>query len=160
MKISGEVRHMDERYLQEKNIRIKQEANDWEDAVRKSGQLLVDSGCAGEEYIEAIIEMVKRDGPYIVISPGLALPHARPEEGARREGISIVTLQEPVEFGHPENDPVDILVAFTGSDGDSHLEMLQALAGFLNQKENLEFLRQANSPREVIDYIKNREKGG
>ncbi len=151
---------MQDRYLREENIRLNMQARDWEDAVRQSGKLLVEAGYAGEEYVEAIIEMVKKDGPYIVISQGLALPHARPEEGARKEGISIITLKEPVYFGHPDNDPVDVLVAFTGSDGDSHLEMLQDLAGFLNRKENLEFLRRAESSLEVIDYIKNnREKG-
>ncbi len=151
---------MREQYLQSRNIRLKEEARDWKDAVRKAGRLLVDTGYAREEYIDAIIEAVEKDGPYIVISRGLALPHARPEKGARREGLSIITLKTPVEFGHPQNDPVDVVIAFCGSNDNSHVQMMQQLADFLNQEKNLQFLRRAGSPEEVINYIKSQEKGG
>ena len=44
--------------------------------------------------------MVDEHGPYIVIAPGLALAHARPGPEVLADGLAVVTLAEPVPFGH------------------------------------------------------------
>lgn len=100
----------------------------WAEAVQRAGDLLVDLGVAGPEYVAACIGSVRERGPYIVLAPGLALAHARPEEGARGDGVAVVRLGEPVVFGHPANDPVDLVLAFATVDPDAHLVMLRALA--------------------------------
>lgn len=104
---------------------------DWVHAVRSVGDLLVDLGVAGPQYVEACVESVHVNGPYIVLAPGLALAHARPEQGATGLGVGLVRLAEPVEFGHPSNDPVDLVFAFATPDANGHLAMLRSLAGAL-----------------------------
>ncbi|WP_158370099.1 PTS sugar transporter subunit IIA [Cellulosimicrobium cellulans] len=103
-------------------------AADWAAAVRLAGDLLVDLGVAGPEYGEACVASVRERGPYIVLAPGLALAHARPEEGATGTGVVLVRLGEPVVFGHPANDPVDLVLAFATPDAEAHLDVLRALA--------------------------------
>lgn len=103
-------------------------AHDWSAAVRLAGDLLVDLGVAGPGYTEACVASVRERGPYIVLAPGLALAHARPEEGATGTGVSLVRLGEPVVFGHPANDPVDLVLAFATADAEAHLDVLRALA--------------------------------
>ena len=44
-------------------------------------------------YTEAMIDVVRDMGPYIVLAPGLAMPHARPEMGAKQVGTALVTLE-------------------------------------------------------------------
>lgn len=104
----------------------------WEDAVEAAAGLLVDAGAVAEEYVAACVAMVSEHGPYMVVAPGIALAHARPENGARSLGLAVAVLATPVEFGHPDNDPVDLVFAFGSPDSDQHVEMLAALAGGLS----------------------------
>lgn len=52
------------------------DAVDWRDAIRKSCIPLKKTGCATADYEERIIQCVEEFGPYIVIVPGLAIPHS------------------------------------------------------------------------------------
>ena len=53
-----------------------------------------------------MINAVEELGPYIVIIPHIAIAHARPSDNVLKNGISLITLKEPVEFGNKDNDPV------------------------------------------------------
>ena len=64
--------------ISEKEITVKVEASDWEDAIRKSAQALLDNGAIEDRYITGMIQTVKELGPYIVIAPAVAIAHARP----------------------------------------------------------------------------------
>ena len=83
-------------------------ADDWRGAVRAAGALLVDAGVTAPEYTDAMIATVETHGPYIVLTPGFALPHARPDDSVHRTGLSFARLAAPVEFGAGDNDPVTI----------------------------------------------------
>ena len=65
--------------LDRKNVRILEKADDWKDAIRKSVMPLEEEGYVKAEYKEAIISGVEKLGPYIIVAPSIALPHARPE---------------------------------------------------------------------------------
>ncbi len=111
-----------------KDIELQVPAADWQEAVRKSGAILVNNGYVSEEYVDAMIQTVKSLGPYIVVAPGLAMPHARSSNGVIKSGISIVTLSKPVEFGNKSNDPVYLLIGLAGSNDDLHLKIMQTIA--------------------------------
>ena len=52
----------------------------------KSGQLLVDSDYnLQKDYIDLTIKCVEENGPYIVIIPGLALSHSRPDVSVNKQ---------------------------------------------------------------------------
>jgi PTS system ascorbate-specific IIA component len=108
-------------------------ADDWREAVRAACRLLVDAGAAEPRYVDRCIATVEELGPYMVVAPGVALAHARPEDGAVALGISVATLRRPVEFGHAENDPVDVVFAFGSPDRDQHVGLLGALARRLTE---------------------------
>ncbi|MDD3404207.1 MAG: PTS sugar transporter subunit IIA, partial [Hespellia sp.] len=59
-------------------IRFEEEMSDWKEAIRLVAQPLLENGCIEERYIDAMIRNVIENGPYIIIMPGLAMPHARP----------------------------------------------------------------------------------
>ena len=87
-------------------------------------------------YIDAMVQAVRDMGPYMVLAPGIALAHARPEDGMLKVGMSIINLAEPVEFGNEANDPVSLVISFGGIDQESHVEMLRTLALFLMEESN------------------------
>lgn len=105
---------------------------DWEESIRMVCGPLLDKEAITATYIDRCIEMVKEHGPYIVIAPGIALAHARPEDGVLALCLSVATLITPVTFNHPDNDPVDILFAFGSPDKKQHINLLSALAGALS----------------------------
>ncbi|MBA8991715.1 PTS system ascorbate-specific IIA component [Curtobacterium pusillum] len=104
----------------------------WREALRVAGGALVSSGAATNPYTEAMIGMVEEHGPYIVISPGLAFAHARPGPAVLRDGLSVVTLAEPVTFGHPHNDPVHVVLGLAVAGVGTHLESIGEIANLFN----------------------------
>ena len=111
-------------------------ASDWREAVRLAAGRLRDSGAASPAYVERCLGIVEETGPYIVIAPGVALAHARPEDGAIRPGLALVRLRRPVRFGHPDNDPVDLVFAFCSPDSSGHIGLLAALGAALGRGLN------------------------
>jgi PTS system ascorbate-specific IIA component len=107
-------------------------AADWREATREAAMTLVEMGVAGEGYPDACVRVVEENGPYIVLTKGLALVHARPEDGGIGVGVAATRLAAPVAFGHPDNDPVDLLLAFCTPDADAHVASLSAVARALS----------------------------
>ncbi len=100
------------------------EAADWREAVRIAGNLLLDSGTVTETYIDAMT--AESLNQYIVIAPGIALPHARPEDGVLETALSLVKLKTPLNFGNPQHDPVKLVVALAAVNKKVHLRAMQA----------------------------------
>jgi PTS system ascorbate-specific IIA component len=138
--------------LADRAIVLGARATDWRDAVRLAGDALVDSGCTTAEYTDAMIRMVDDHGPYIVIAPGLALAHARPGPEVRCDGLSVVTLAEPVEFGHAHNDPVRVVIGLAGVAADGHLEAVAQLANAFNDAAAIPALAAATT-RDAVRTI-------
>lgn len=136
-------------FLDRSTVRAVVKAASWEEAVEQAGKLLVDTGSCEPRYVSAMAEAVRELGPYIVVAPGVAMPHARPEQGVRRPAVAVVTLERPVEFGHQANDPVDLVVAFTALDKEAHLATLRAISGLLMDQQSLARVRAATSDQEL-----------
>lgn len=140
-------------YLTANTIRLNLEVDSWQSAVRAAGELLVQAGKCTPAYVEAMVDAVNELGPYMVLAPGLALAHARPESGMLAMGLSLVSLATPVEFGSVENDPVSLIIGFGGTDSHSHIHMLSSLASFLGEDSHQELLKHARSVTEVLAAI-------
>ena len=135
------------------NIMLKVEASDWQEAIRKGGELLVASGLICEQYIDAMIDAVNEHGPYIVLTPGVALPHARCDSGVIRTGISLITLKESVDFLDSENNPVNIVICLAAADKSAHLDLLRDLSFILGHEENITLLKHSNDVSEVLALL-------
>ena len=92
-------------------------------------------------------------GAYIVIGKGIALPPF-PEYGRGHEGWDqLLRLATPVSFGHPENDPVDLLFGLSSVDNKSHIHALRDLTKVLSDGKKVEKLRAASSKEEVLALL-------
>ena len=127
-------------------------AADWPDAVRRTAELLVDLDVAEQSYPQACVDSVAEHGPYIVMAPGFALVHARPEAGATGVGVTAVRLATPVASGHPSNDPVDLLIGFCSPDKQQHLTALTGLGRAL-AKGLAGRLRDASDATEMAKHL-------
>ena len=135
------------------HIKIKVDVKDYEDAIKKSGQILVDVNSIKENYINDMIEAIKKLGPYIVIAPGFALAHARPSEDVLKDDVSIITLKEPVCF-NSINDPVYVVMCLAAKNSDTHINIMQKVATVLMKENTIENLKKANSIEEIQKILK------
>jgi PTS system ascorbate-specific IIA component len=122
---------------------------DWREAVQVAGRALVESGAARDGYGDEMVRMIDEHGPYVVIAPGLVLAHARPGDSVVRDGLAVVTLAEPVPFGHPHNDPVSVVLGLAIVTVGGHLESIADLANVFNEASVIPALAAATSVDEV-----------
>ena len=144
-------------FLTEDLVQLNIVASNWEDAIKKSAQPLVDNKKVTEGYVDDIIKGVNELGPYIVITEHVALPHARPESGALEPAIGITVLKDSVEFGSKDNDPVKFLFPLAAKDSEGHLSALQSLVELLSDPDFFAQLEKAQSPKDVVDLVHAKE---
>lgn len=127
------------------------EVSDWKEAVKVGTDILVKAGTIEPRYYDEILMSVAQLGPYFLLAPGLAMPHARPEGGVLENSFALVTLKEPVNFGDPDNDPIDILITLAAKDAETqNEEAIVQVVTLLDNEETVERLRQA----QTIDDLK------
>ena len=139
--------------LSEDNVSFRYPAETWEDVIRHGGQLMVDAGFIEPTYTEAMIDVVRDMGPYIVLAPGLAMPHARPEMGAKQVGAALVTLEKPIDFGSPENDPVSVAIFLCAPNKDEHIQLLTDIATLFEDEEFLDAAVNFESIEDVQSFL-------
>lgn len=136
--------------IENSSFALGQEAADWKAAVKLGTDLLVKAGAAEERYYEAILKMTEEFGPYYVIAPGIAMPHTRPENGAKKTGFALVTLKNPVSFGHSDNDPVEIVLCICAKDAkDMNESVIVEAVTLFDDEKAVERLKKAQSVEDL-----------
>ena len=105
-------------------ISLDKEVSDWKEAIISAGELLLWKKKISIDYLNQMINLVMRLGPYIVFTPGVALAHASPDDGVLETGVSLVRLKRPVDFGSDCHDPVKIIAGFSIQDTPENTSML------------------------------------
>jgi ascorbate PTS system EIIA or EIIAB component len=137
------------KFLEKNIVALDVAATSAEDAIRAAGQLLVEGKLVEAHYTDAMVDSYKTNGPYFVLAPQIALPHARPEDGVNEASVSFVRLREPVAFGNPANDPVTLVFALGASSSDEHLQIIQKLMKLLGDSANVEALKTVSNYEEI-----------
>lgn len=141
------------KWIYDATITIQESVESWPQALEICAKPLLDLQVIAPEYVTAIVEQHRTLGPYYVLAPGLAMPHARPEEGAKGLGLSLLKLKQGVSFGAGEFDPVDVIIMLAAPDKHSHIEMISALAELFSSDEDMVELHQANTLEEIKKII-------
>lgn len=140
-------------YITPDIVQAKVKVSSWEGATDHIGNLLFQAGKIKLGYIAAMKNVLREIGPYVVIAPGIALLHARPENGVIVPCLGVITLVEPVPFGHSLNDPVDLVLALGASDKQSHILVLQQLGNLLGDASELEAIRSAETNQALYEVL-------
>lgn len=139
-------------------IQLDKEVLDFEDAIRISFLPFMRFGAVTESYSREVIKIFQEIGPYIVITPHIALPHAPSSSGAKELAIGFTRLKKAVVSGNEANDPVMYLFPLSAPDSESHIQVLSELAKLLSDKEFIKKLTTVKQEQELITYIKSREE--
>lgn len=117
--------------IDNRSIRLNVEVDNWRDAIKLGTDLLEQSGAIEPSYYDTIIKGVEEHGPYICIAQGLALPHARPEDGVNRTAFALITLAKAIEI---DGESVQVLVTLAGNDSHQHMEGLRQITEVLDDE--------------------------
>lgn len=132
-------------------IKIEERAKDWEAAVRASGSILLESNKVEERYIDSMVNNIVKNGPYMIILPGVAMPHSRPEDGVISTGLSLLKLNEAVSF--PEGNKAKLVFSLAAGDSSSHMDTIMALCDLFEDDSKIEALNNATTLEEILEII-------
>lgn len=130
----------------------------WQEAIRLAGAPLVDNAAIEPRYLDAMIQKVLDFGPFIHLGFGIALPHARPEDGVKQLAMSLLKFEQPVYLLDDEKHPIRIFICLAAIDNDSHLRALSSLTKILTDKTAVQRLLAAETTEEIITLIQEGEE--
>lgn len=134
-------------------VAINEESLNWEEAVALSGQLLKEEGYIDDSYIKEIVENVKTHGPYIVLVPGIAMPHATVgAPGIFKTGMSLTIFKENIKFD--EDKEAQLFFTVCTNDNEAHMENITKLMEFLMDEETVSKLKKADTLDDVRKLVK------
>jgi len=136
--------------LEPRAVRLGEHVADRAAAVRRCGELLVETGAVKPEYIDAMLERERDISTYV--GEGVAIPHATlaGKEAVLRDALAVVGLAEPVDW---DGQPVSVCVAIAAR-GDGHLAILAELAEILLDPQRARALREADTADDVIRLLR------
>ena len=127
----------------------------WEDAVEQSCEVLIKQGAVEPSYPKDIIKMVKQYGPYIVIAPHIAIPHAQEGNGVNETALAFFKTTQPVQFpasdhGKPEDYQANLFFVLASCNNEEHLNNLMALSDQLSDEEFVSDLLKATTTEDLL----------
>ena len=135
------------------DVQVGVNAKDWEDAIAKAAAPLVKKGSVEESYVQGIIDSVKENGPYFVLTKHIALAHTRPECGVNRMDLNFTLLDTPVKFGKEELDPIKLIITLAATDSNSHLDVIADLTDILIDEELVKKILSSVSAEELYGLL-------
>lgn len=136
--------------LTAERIQFTDEPLAWRDALAKVAEPLIADGTIEPSYVDAVIETAERMGPYFDFGKGVAMPHARPEGGVNRIGLSFLRTRTPVLLLDDDKHPIELFIMLAATDSSSHLTVLKGLAGVLTDSTKVAALKNATTADEVL----------
>jgi len=143
--------YMLEDLLVKENIRIENEKYTWEEVIREAAKPLLEKGLIEDRYVVAMIQSVHDNGPYIVIDEYIALAHARPEDGVNELAMSMLKIDQSVNFLGEE---VRVVVVLAATDNTKHIEALASLTELFMEEENKKRIMNATKIDQIHELIK------
>lgn len=138
--------------LKKENVQICETAKNWQDAIRISVLPLEQGGYVESRYKDGIIENIEKLGPYIIIADHIALPHARPEQGAIDTQIGITLFRQDIEFDSREA-VARLFVTLAAKDSNSHLDALVQISDLLSDENEVEKILESPDVQTLYQYF-------
>ncbi len=140
-------------WLKPQNVFICDQVIDWKAAIELCAKPLLEDGSINTNYISTIYSLHENIGPYYVLAPGIAMPHARPENGVNKMALSLLVVKEGVVFHSDENDPIKLIVLLAAENNDSHINLISHLAELFSNEQDIEMIISANTVEEINNII-------
>ncbi|MGL6063509.1 MAG: PTS sugar transporter subunit IIA [Fusobacteriaceae bacterium] len=134
------------------NISIVNKVNNWKDGVKQAGKILVSKNKIEERYIDATIKNIEKFGSYIILTDGVAMPHARPEDGSLETGVSLLVIKEGVIF-FEDQEKINLIFMLASKDNTSHMNILRKLSNLIDDEEIIKKISNSSSENEILSFL-------
>ena len=135
-------------------VKLKQDFQTKEAAIRAAGQLLVDNGHVDSSYVEAMLDRENEVTTYM--GNFIAIPHGT--DGAKTSihstGISVLQIPFGVDFSDDPNEEKMAMVVFgIAGVNNEHLDLLSKIAIFCSTLDNVVKLVNAENEAEIMTLL-------
>ena len=122
--------------LEDPYIRIIKDKFKWQDAIKVSGEVLLENKLIRQSYIDSIIYKTDQYGPYMFITKQVFLAHSEIEDGAQSMGLSMTIFKKPVEFITLDGKQrfAKIILMLSAQDQKSHIRLLNDIMTIFSEK--------------------------
>ena len=120
------------------NAQVVERVEDWKSALRLAAQPLLLKGNISEDYVTAMMDSVIQNGPYMVIGDEFALMHARPGEGVKQIGVSLLIVKQAFDVC---GKPAKVFLVLAAVDNTSHLALLQELMTVFMDEDKFQLIK-------------------
>ena len=136
--------------LSKENIVLNKVLTTKEEAIRFTGQLLVDRGYVEPVYIEKMLEREEMTSTFM--GNFVAIPHGTDDAKSevKNSGLAIIQVPNGVDFG--DGNIVKLIIGIAGK-GDEHLEILSNIAIVVSEEENVKKIVSASTEEEVLSFF-------
>ncbi|MEU4558317.1 PTS sugar transporter subunit IIA [Actinoplanes sp. NPDC023936] len=135
--------------LDRRAIRLDEKAGSKEEAIRLTGETLVEIGAVRPGYVETMLAREKSISTYV--GEGVAIPHGTlgGKELVVRDALAVLRFPAGVDW---DGERVSVCVGIAAA-GDGHVELLAALAEVLLDEDQARELREATEPETVESLL-------
>lgn len=121
-----------------------------EEAIRRTGQILVNQGYVEPEYIEKMQERENLTSTYM--GNFVAIPHGTEDakKMVKTSGLSLIQVPNGVDFG--SGNIVKVLIGIAGKDGE-HLDILSKIAIVCSEEENIQKIVTSKSAEDILSLF-------
>lgn len=115
---------------------------------------LIKQGKVDQGYLDAIKAKHEEIGPYYVLAPKIAMPHARPEDGVNEASLQVTVFKNGVDLESEDNGDVYFSVTLAAMDSDSHIQTIVALSDLFQNDADIDAIIAADSEADIAAILK------
>lgn len=131
-------------------VKVLDEVSSFEEAIKISCDILKERESISDNYYDAIMDKIDQFGPYFCMAPKLAMPHARPEDGALKNDFCLLKLNKGVDFLGKD---IAIFITLSAKDSSSHLDIMQKIASICMDENKLNKILNSNNEDEIMEVM-------
>lgn len=138
-------------FITPETIVLQERVEDWKEAIALAAGPLLQKGAVTKSYVEVIQKQYPKMSPHIVLRLNIAIPHASPEDGVNRVGMSLLRIREGLEFD--DKHKVHLVVVIAALDKKKHLNALLQLMKLADQTEVINEMAQMDHLSDIYKVI-------
>lgn len=139
------------------SIQIVNDVDTWQTSIELCFKPLLEKKFITPQYISSVKQQGQELNFYFILTLGLAMPHARPEEGVLKNGLSFLLIKNGVQFEDHCFNPVYCLIGLAAKDSDSHISIMMNIAElFGDNPKIIDRLKECSTKNEILTILKNK----
>jgi len=137
--------------LTDKTIRITNNLKDWKEAIQVASIPLLQNKSITKNYVNKMIESHDYQHPYMILGKKMAIPHAAPEHGVNKLGMSLLVVKDGVLFSNELN--IHFVVVIAPTDAVQHVKAIYQLTNLSMNEDILQKMLWKPEKKLIIEAI-------